>query len=557
MANTSASDIFNKIGSFADEQKNRKDIDSATKAAWAEGGAARVMLHALAGAALGLSSGNVQSGALGAGASAALMPSILQALEDSGMKEADRKAVATLIASGVGTAVGSGHGTGGAIVAGGTAASVDRYNRQLHPDEIKFASDKERVDRYAQAQGITEEQARIELLRTAAAMVDRGWNTVLGVEDGNTTTAASFLRSELSQSKSADLFQVSLADYNNERLGLSRLMKDRPSVENLVKYIELVDPYKYLHDPKNMAEILNAKGQGSAEGIANAVEDLASFGSKTALWAMSTVNCPSCGGRQFIAAVEAVQSLPEELRLKGYLDTLHIMQGYGADVLRQNEMIATSTGVGLGLGGAGVGSAGATTTRLTGELAGAVGKRFTGIINEAAEQALLKSGGIYGPDGKPLMDLGVLTREQKGVMGDLFGERSVRQIVPEGQKLARVPGNGETGVDDLYKVTRPDVDFVVIEYKFVGDNKKSGSSGLGNTQDGKQGSTSWILGGDRLERAVGENQSMDVRLAVDANRTETWVVRTRPDGATEIEVLDARGKIKAVDTSKILPSERR
>ena len=112
-------------------------------------------------------------------------------------------------------------------------------------------------------------------------------------------------------------------------------------------------------------------------------------------------------------------------------------------------------------------------------------------------------------------------------------------------------------VSDLYKVNRPDVDFVVIEYKFVGDNKKSGSSGLGNTQDGKQGSTSWILGGDRLERAVGENQSMDVRLAVDANRTETWVVRTRPDGATEIEVLDARGKIKAVDTSKILPSERR
>lgn len=555
VANTSASDIFNKIGSFADEQKNRKDIDSATKAAWAEGGAARVMLHALAGAALGLSSGNVQSGALGAGASAALMPSILQALEDSGMKEADRKAVATLIASGVGTAVGSGHGTGGAIVAGGTAASVDRYNRQLHPDEIKFASDKERVDRYAAEQGITEQQARIELLRTAAAMVDRGWNTVLGAEDGNTTTAASFLRSELSQSKSADLFQVSLADYNNERLGLSRLMKDRNSVENLVKYIELVDPYKYLHDPKNMAEILNAKGQGSAEGIANAVEDLASFGSKTALWAMSTVNCPSCGGRQFIAAVEAVQSLPEELRLKGYLDTLHIMQGYGADVLRQNEMIATSTGVGLGLGGAGVGSAGATTTRLTGELAGAVGKRFTGIINEAAEQALLKSGGIFGPDGKPLMDLSVLTREQKGVMGDLFGERSVKQIVPDGQKLARVPGLGETGVDDLYKVSRPDVDFVVIEYKFVSADKKSGSSGLGNTLDGKQGSTAWTLGGDRLIRAVGREQSRDVRAAIEMNRTETWVVRSRPDGSTEIEVLDALGKVKPVDTSRILPSK--
>ncbi|WP_428554872.1 hemagglutinin repeat-containing protein [Pseudomonas edaphica] len=555
VANTSSSDIFNKIGSFADEQKNRKDIDSVTKAAWEEGGAARVLLHALAGAAIGLSSGSAQSGALGAGASAALLPSVMQALADSKMNEADQKAVASLIAAGVGTAVGSSNGVSGSVVAAGTAVGVEKYNRQLHPDEIKFASDNDRVNRYAKEKGITDEQARMELLRTAAAMVDRGWNAVLSVGDGNTADAASFLRAELSQSKSTDLFQVSLADYNNERLGLSQLMKDRKSVENLVKYIELVDPDKYLHDPKNQAEILNAKGQGSAEGFANAVEDLASLGSKTALWAMSTVNCPSCGGRQFVAAVEAVQSLPEELRLKGYLDTLHIMQGYGADVLRQNEAIATSAGVGIGLGGAGVGGAGGATTRLTGELAEAVGRRFTGILNEASEQALIKSGGIFGPDGKPMMDLGILTREQKGVMGDLFGERSVQQIVPEGQKLARVPGVGETGVDDLYKVNRPDVDFVVIEYKFVGDNKKSGSSGLGNTQDGKQGSTSWILGGDRLERAVGENQSIDVRIAVDANRTETWVVRTRPDGATEIEVLDARGKIKAIDTSKIISSK--
>jgi len=232
------------------------------------------------------------------------------------------------------------------------------------------------------------------------------------------------------------------------------------------------------------------------------------------------------------------------------------MQGYGADVLRQNEMIATSTGVGLGLGGAGVGSAGAMTTRLTGELAGAVGKRFTGIINEAAEQALLKSGGRFGPDGKPLMDLSVLTREQKSVMGDLLGGRSVQQIVPDGQKLARVPGTGETGIDDLYKVDRPDVDFLVIEYKFLSDNRKSGSSALGKPTDGKQGSASWILGGDRLERSVGADQSRDVRLAVDANRTETWVVRTRPDGDTEIEVLDARGKAKNVDTSKILPPKK-
>lgn len=163
--------------------------------------------------------------------------------------------------------------------------------------------------------------------------------------------------------------------------------------------------------------------------------------------------------------------------------------------------------------------------------------------------------GIFGPDGQPMMDLAVLTKQQKSVMGDLFGERSVQQIVPEGQKLARVPGVGETGIDDLYKVDRPDVDYVVIEYKFLSNNKKPGSSGLGNTQDGKQGSVAWTLGGDRLERSVGQDQSLEVEAAVRSNRAETWVVRTRPDDSTEVEVLDARGKVKSIDTSKILPSK--
>lgn len=68
-------------------------------AAWEEGGAARVMLHGLAGAAIGLSSGNAQAGALGAGASAALMPSVGQALKDSGLSRKEQDAIALLIAT--------------------------------------------------------------------------------------------------------------------------------------------------------------------------------------------------------------------------------------------------------------------------------------------------------------------------------------------------------------------------------------------------------------------------------------------------------------------------
>ena len=136
VANTASADIFSKIGDYAQSRAIDPEADAATRAAWAEGGAARVMLHALAGAAIGLSSGNVQSGALGAAASAALMPTIAEALSKNDIKGVDQDAMAALIAAGVGAVVGSGSGTAGAAVAGGNAISVDVYNRAAHEDEL-------------------------------------------------------------------------------------------------------------------------------------------------------------------------------------------------------------------------------------------------------------------------------------------------------------------------------------------------------------------------------------------------------------------------------------
>ena len=124
--------------------------------------------------------------------------------------------------------------------------------------------------------------------------------------------------------------------------------------------------------------------------------------------------------------------------------------------------------------------------------------------------------------------------------------------VPDGEKLARIPGVGETGIDDLYRVSRADVDYVVVEHKFVGSGTGKGSTRLGDTADGKQGSETWTQGSGRLEKAVGDQNALDVRLAFDAGRVETWVVTTRPNGSTIVEVLDAFGKPKPVDTSKIL-----
>ncbi|WP_177434854.1 hypothetical protein, partial [Pseudomonas sp. MWU12-2115] len=117
VANTTAADTFNKIGDFADAQK-RTAKAVATRAAWAEGGAARVLLHALAGAAMGLSSGSVASGALGAGTSAALMPAIADALGKSGIKDKEQNTLATLISTGLGGVAGSGGGLSGIVVGG-------------------------------------------------------------------------------------------------------------------------------------------------------------------------------------------------------------------------------------------------------------------------------------------------------------------------------------------------------------------------------------------------------------------------------------------------------
>ncbi|MEB0089540.1 hypothetical protein QN382_23430, partial [Pseudomonas sp. 10B1] len=61
------------------------------------------------------------------------------------------------------------------------------------------------------------------------------------------------------------------------------------------------------------------------------------------------VNCPSCAAEDIQNAWNLVLSIPEGLRLKGYLDNLYIMQGGGADVIRGNESASTSAGVGLGL----------------------------------------------------------------------------------------------------------------------------------------------------------------------------------------------------------------
>ncbi|MCP2055748.1 UNVERIFIED_ORG: filamentous hemagglutinin [Pseudomonas fluorescens] len=177
VANTTASDTFYKIGDYAN-QREVAATSASEKAAWAEGGAARVLLHTLAGAAIGLSSGSVQSSALGAGASAALMPIVEKALKNSVNDPHNLDAISALIATGVGAGVGSATGGAGAVAGGKSAANVDMFNRQMHPAEVMAL--KQQVSALAAEAKITTAEAEKRLARGLVYYVDADWNKLVG-----------------------------------------------------------------------------------------------------------------------------------------------------------------------------------------------------------------------------------------------------------------------------------------------------------------------------------------------------------------------------------------
>ncbi|WP_199522649.1 hemagglutinin repeat-containing protein, partial [Pseudomonas protegens] len=192
VAYTSSADVFKKIGDYSNARHHDPKADSATKAAWAEGGAARVLLHALAGATIGLSSGNAGSGALGAGTSAALMPAIAEALKNSGIEEYNQDAIATLITAGLGATAGSSAGgTTGVIVGGANAAGVDINNRQLHALEVKKI--KALAAEFAEENNISVEAAEARLLAQAQQNVDKTFAVEHSMSDAS---ALEFLKGQ-------------------------------------------------------------------------------------------------------------------------------------------------------------------------------------------------------------------------------------------------------------------------------------------------------------------------------------------------------------------------
>ncbi|HFD4147466.1 TPA: DUF637 domain-containing protein, partial [Pseudomonas aeruginosa] len=307
-----------------------------------DGSPPKIMAHALMGGLLAEASGSdFKTGAAAAGANEAMINLLGKMVGgDQNLELMASQLVGVAAASAVNGDV----SLGAEIAKSGTA-----YNRQLHPDEIKFASDVERVKRYAQENGLSEDTARKELLSTAAMMVDNDWNQALAGTDINAARAAQYLRTELGTGPDSNLFQVTQADYYNERVGLTALFKNKEALTSVLENIALANPASYTRDPANRAEVLNAKGEGSQAGFGLALEGIVSAPSKTALWLMGALTCSSCAERDIQNAWNSVASLPEDIRMKGYLDALHTMQGQGASVVRDNAASSTALGVEVGL----------------------------------------------------------------------------------------------------------------------------------------------------------------------------------------------------------------
>ncbi len=182
VANTTAADTYKKIGDYADQQlaDATRSKDTNLQAVWAEGGSARILLHSLAGALQGLSSGTAANGALSAGASAAIMPTVDQALKNGGIGPENRDAFNTLIAAGVGAAMAGGNGSvaqaSGAVI----AANIDKYNRQAHPTEARLIE--EEAPKLAAELGISPAEAEKRMARAFAFYTDAQWKQTIGGE---------------------------------------------------------------------------------------------------------------------------------------------------------------------------------------------------------------------------------------------------------------------------------------------------------------------------------------------------------------------------------------
>ncbi|BEU74093.1 MULTISPECIES: hemagglutinin repeat-containing protein [Ralstonia solanacearum species complex] len=160
-------DKAHKAGNEELANKYRAEADQ-----WKEGGEYRAGLHMAGGALVaGLGGGSAIGGAVGAGAVSLAAPQLTELADKVASSMGGGVAgqmAGNVVANVAAGAVGSVGGGSGAFM----GSNVDRYNRQLHPDEQKWIKDN--AKRFARQQGISEQAAEQRLAQQGFRQVQSG-----------------------------------------------------------------------------------------------------------------------------------------------------------------------------------------------------------------------------------------------------------------------------------------------------------------------------------------------------------------------------------------------
>ncbi|WP_369935200.1 hemagglutinin repeat-containing protein [Xanthomonas tesorieronis] len=177
---------------------------------WSDGGANKILLHGLAGAAIAALGGEsaLQGAAAAAGAEAA-KSAMSDYLVAHGVTDKETYNVLMELGS---AAIG---GVLGGQEGANTALAGDQFNRQLHPDEVTWI--RQNAPTFALQEGISEEEATRRLTVEAAARVDAKINGLIGNTNVD-ESALSFLNTNTNHYSWGQAFKATDAEYNDFHL---------------------------------------------------------------------------------------------------------------------------------------------------------------------------------------------------------------------------------------------------------------------------------------------------------------------------------------------------
>ncbi len=206
--------LFKGVGDLGGYLSQKAETEEG-KAFWADGGNGRALLHGMAGAAMAaLGGADALKGAVSAAGAEKAKIAISEFLESNkgNLSWEDYQSLMEVGSAMVGGALG---GSTGANI----AVTGDRFNRQLHPDEVKWIN--MNAAAFAAQEGISEAEAVRRLTTEGAARVDAKVNRLVGNENVDLEATAF-----LSKMGGTYGFTATEAEYNNFNLYGNELLNN-------------------------------------------------------------------------------------------------------------------------------------------------------------------------------------------------------------------------------------------------------------------------------------------------------------------------------------------